>query len=158
MGDWFSTGNSNTSLYVGFGNDNQQGDFIRVFTRSFVCTGSINGAADDYTICRDATAQLSVDTIIPGYTYSWSPTTGLSNPNIHNPIATVSSNTTYTVTATNTYCTYTDTVGITILQTPTVNVGADTAYCEGEAISIDANVTSPYQVQAYLIYGQPMLY
>ena len=144
VGDWFSTGNSNTSLYVGFGNDNQQGDFIRVFTRSFVCTGSINGAADDYSICRDATAQFSVDTIIPGYTYSWSPTTGLSNPNIHNPIATVSSNTTYTVTATNTYCTYTDTVGITILQTPTVNVGSDTAYCEGDAISIDANVTSPY--------------
>ena len=144
VGDWFSTGNSNTSLYVGFGNDNQQGDFIRVFTRSFVCTGSINGAADDYSICRDATAQLSVDTIIPGYTYSWLPTTGLSNPNIHNPVATVSTNTTYTVTATNTYCNYTDTVVISILQTPTVNVGSDTAYCEGDSISIDASVTSPY--------------
>ncbi|MBF37253.1 MAG: hypothetical protein CL838_08820, partial [Crocinitomicaceae bacterium] len=144
VGDWFSTGNSNTSLYVGFGNDNQQGDFIRVFTRSFVCTGSINGAADDYSICRDATAQLSVDTIMPGYTYSWLPTTGLSNPNIHNPVARVSTNTTYTVSATNTYCTYADTVGISILQTPTVNVGPDTAYCAGDAINIDANVTSPY--------------
>ena len=82
----FSTDNSNTTLYTGFKNDNEQGDFIRVFTRSFVCTGSINGAADDYTICRDATAQFSVDTIIPGYNYSWLPTTGLSNPNIHNPV------------------------------------------------------------------------
>ncbi|MBX9851231.1 MAG: T9SS type A sorting domain-containing protein [Cytophagaceae bacterium] len=36
----------------------------------------------------------------PAYTYSWSPATGLDNPNIQNPNAGVSGPTTYTVTAT----------------------------------------------------------
>ncbi len=37
----------------------------------------------------------------PGRVYSWSPVTGLSNPNISNPIATPSVSTTYTLTVTN---------------------------------------------------------
>jgi hypothetical protein len=36
----------------------------------------------------------------PAYTYAWTPTTGLSNPAIKNPVASISANTTYTVTAT----------------------------------------------------------
>ena len=37
---------------------------------------------------------------IPGYTYSWSPATGLSNPNIAQPSASPTSTTTYTLTMT----------------------------------------------------------
>jgi len=40
-------------------------------------------------------------TNIPGYTYSWTPTTGLSNPSIPNPVATPTQTTTYRLTATN---------------------------------------------------------
>lgn len=36
----------------------------------------------------------------PGYTYSWSPTTGLSDPNIANPTASPKETTTYTLTVT----------------------------------------------------------
>lgn len=48
--------------------------------------------------------------------YSWSPTTALSNPNIANPIATPFETTTYTVTATNAAgCTATETITITVI-------------------------------------------
>lgn len=47
-------------------------------------------------------------------TYSWSPTTGLSNPNISNPIASPSTTTTYTMTATRNGCSTTDSVVVTI--------------------------------------------
>jgi hypothetical protein len=49
----------------------------------------------------------------PAYTYSWSPSAGLTNPNIKNPLASVNVATTYTVTAThpsNTSCQLTATV------------------------------------------------
>ncbi|MBP7156234.1 MAG: proprotein convertase P-domain-containing protein, partial [Flavobacteriales bacterium] len=52
-----------------------------------------------------------------GFTYSWSPTTGLSNPNIANPVATVGSTTEYCVTVTQVghpLCTSTDCMTITV--------------------------------------------
>jgi len=59
------------------------------------------------------------------FTYSWSPTTGLSNPSIANPVATPSTTTTYTVTATNpaSGCALTEPVTITVNAggTPTFN-------------------------------------
>ena len=49
------------------------------------------------TICNGNSSQLNAS---GGFSYSWSPPTGLSNPNIPNPIATPDSTTTYTVTVT----------------------------------------------------------
>ncbi|MEI6683317.1 MAG: T9SS type A sorting domain-containing protein [Bacteroidota bacterium] len=54
------------------------------------------------TICQGATSQLNVS-ILGGtapFTYSWNPATGLSNPNIINPVATPAATTTYHVTVT----------------------------------------------------------
>ncbi|HSD08697.1 T9SS sorting signal type C domain-containing protein [Flavobacterium sp.] len=62
--------------------------------------------------------------------YSWSPSTGLSNATISNPIANPTVSTTYTVTATNdnTGCTATDSVEITVHSTiPIADAGADFA-------------------------------
>ncbi|AKQ47601.1 hypothetical protein TH63_09675 [Rufibacter radiotolerans] len=51
-----------------------------------------------------------------GTTYVWTPTTGLSNPNIANPIATPTVTTTYTVTVSSTAgCEATDEITITVL-------------------------------------------
>ncbi|WP_299818112.1 PKD domain-containing protein [uncultured Pontibacter sp.] len=51
-----------------------------------------------------------------GETYQWSPATGLSNPNIANPVATPQETTTYTLTVTTKAgCTYTDEVTVTVL-------------------------------------------
>ncbi|HEY8402580.1 MAG TPA: T9SS type A sorting domain-containing protein [Cytophagaceae bacterium] len=51
----------------------------------------------------------------PAYTYNWTPTSGLNNPNIKNPVASVGTSTVYTVTAThpdNTSCKLTASVTV----------------------------------------------
>ena len=70
-----------------------------------------------------------------GYTYSWSPNSGLNNPNIANPTASPNTSTTYTVTVTDGVgCSDQASANINInaLTTPTFNpVGP---YCSGESI------------------------
>ena len=82
------------------------------------------------------------ETPVTGFTYSWSPITGLDNPNIGNPTANPSVTTTYTVTKTNTAsgCFGKDDVVVTVNNTPVeVNAGADftktcIAYVNGKQI------------------------
>ena len=58
-------------------------------------------------------------TIVSGYTYSWSPPTGLSNPDISNPVATPTATTTYIVTVKDQYgCSTMDTVTINVIEVP----------------------------------------
>jgi hypothetical protein len=55
----------------------------------------------------------------PPYTYSWTPTTGLNNPTIANPIASPTSTTIYTVLVTdNNGCTDTDSMTVTVQTLP----------------------------------------
>ena len=57
-----------------------------------------------------------------GVSYQWSPATGLDNPNIANPLARPSGNTTYTVTATDANgCTATDSLTVYVLD-PALNL------------------------------------
>jgi gliding motility-associated-like protein len=58
----------------------------------------------------------------PGVTYSWTPTTGLNDPTIANPIATPLTTTTYTVTLSGNGCGgETDQVQVTVLPAPNAN-------------------------------------
>lgn len=67
------------------------------------------------TICRGESVQLFADTRDPSSTYTWSPATGLSNPNIANPIARPTQTTTYRLRATSpTGCTYDTAVTVTV--------------------------------------------
>lgn len=81
-------------------------------------------AGPDRLSCEKAPIQIGVNPT-PGFVYSWSPVTDLSNPNISNPIATPSVTTTYVLTVRNSGggCLTTDTVTIkaAVLDT-TVNV------------------------------------
>lgn len=61
--------------------------------------GTINSAANPTTIIIGASSQIT-STILPGYTYKWSPVDGLDNPNIANPVAKPKKTTTYTLSAT----------------------------------------------------------
>jgi hypothetical protein len=59
----------------------------------------VNVMCDPTEICQGGSSQM-VATPTGGsgvYTFSWTPTTGLSNPNIYNPIASPNLTTTYTV-------------------------------------------------------------
>ncbi|MGC4104457.1 PKD domain-containing protein [Ferruginibacter sp.] len=57
-------------------------------------------AGPDKNICYGNSVQLGVPPE-PGRVYKWTPVTGLSDPNISNPIATPAVSTTYTLTVTN---------------------------------------------------------
>jgi gliding motility-associated-like protein len=68
--------------------------------------------SQDLDICFQASTQLSAS---GATTYSWSPSAGLSDPNIANPTANPLTTTTYVLTAANGSCVTTDSVTVTVL-------------------------------------------
>ncbi|MBL7110836.1 MAG: T9SS type A sorting domain-containing protein [Bacteroidales bacterium] len=81
----------------------------------------VNATADPDTICQGASSQLNVSISggSPPFTYAWTPTTGLSNPNIANPIASPTTTTKYFVTVTdNNQDNATDSVLVTVKTAP----------------------------------------
>ena len=76
-----------------------------------------------------------------GYTYSWSPAIGLSNPNIANPIANPGQTTIYMLTATNSSgCSATDQVTVTVdVFTPFLNLSPNVTICQGSSATLTAS-------------------
>ncbi|MGZ3865696.1 MAG: T9SS type B sorting domain-containing protein, partial [Bacteroidia bacterium] len=81
-------------------------------------------------------------------TYTWSPATGLDNPNSATPNATPGSTTVYTVNGTNASGCVSTTAGtttVTINTPPTISVGAATyTVCPGGTVGISASGASTY--------------
>ncbi|HEX6429328.1 MAG TPA: hypothetical protein VF008_16640, partial [Niastella sp.] len=105
-------------------------------------------AGDDFTktcIANTSGKQIGVASEA-GFTYSWSPATGLSAANVSNPTANPSSTTTYTVTKTNTStgCNNTDQVTVTVDNAAVVaNAGDDfTKTCISNASGKQIGVAS----------------
>lgn len=73
----------------------------------------------------------------PGDTYVWAPATGLSNPNIPDPLASPSVTTTYTLTV-NGACSDTVTVVVDNMP-PSVSITGTTVVCNGGTTSLTAN-------------------
>ena len=99
----------------------------------------------DTVLCEGQSLELA--NAIPGSLtdYNWSPTTGLSNPNISNPIATPTSNTVYTLTATspNNFCSQTATVNIEVVPASLEIEGDDfIQLCLGETVDLTANTST----------------
>ena len=89
-------------------------------------------AGRDTIICSNHPVQLGANPE-QGRVYTWSPTTGLSNPNIANPIAIVDFSTTYVLTVTHDGggCRITDTVNINILHIDTsLQITGPVTYCK----------------------------
>ncbi len=91
---------------------------------------SATATASDPNIGTCPTSRSNLDVIVtggePGYTYSWVPVTGLSDPNIKNPSAKPAATTTYTVTVTdNNGCQTTATVTVNVVQALVVTAAAD---------------------------------
>jgi len=87
-------------------------------------------ATNDTSLCQYVTTlQLEAH---DGATYAWAPATGLSDPNIANPIATltVPNSSSYTVTVTNQFqCSSTDAVTISYYPATQTVAGPDTSVC-----------------------------
>ena len=86
----------------------------------------------------------------PSYKYSWSPTTGLSNPNIAQPVAQPSATTTYVLTATDstTGCNKKDTVtvSVNILAQPVISLS-------GNVLSSSAATGNQWYLNGTMING-----
>ena len=100
----------------------------------------IVNAGSDVAICGGTNTQLNGS---GGITYSWFPTTGLSNPTVANPIASPANNIAYILTVSNSNnCFAKDTVIVTVIQqsqSPTVNIStANNNICSGSPVTFTA--------------------
>lgn len=85
------------------------------------CSVTANAGPPSYTICEGASQQLNgtANNGDPPYGFSWAPATGLSNPNIANPVASPTTTTVYTLTVTDDDgCTDTDQVTVNVNAAP----------------------------------------
>jgi hypothetical protein len=88
----------------------------------FTITTVIPFAGNDASLCAGSSLNLNAT---GGLTYSWLPTTGLSNSAISNPIATPSTSTTYTVYVTDANgCTQPDQITVTVNPIPAAPVAS----------------------------------
>lgn len=92
---------------------------------------------DDDTICVGDILQLNAS---GGLSYTWSPSSSLSNLTIANPIATPTSSTSYFLTAIDVNgCILRDTVHITVVSFPIANAGEDRIICKGDRITLNGS-------------------
>ncbi len=87
-------------------------------------------AGADTSICTNGSASVTLNGTAVGGPYLWSPAIYLNNPNIQNPVATISTTTTFYLNVTGSAsCTSIDSVTIYINPLPLVNTRTDTAIC-----------------------------
>lgn len=99
----------------------------------------IANAGSDIGTCPNESQQIGSPSQ-SGYTYQWSPTTGLNDPTLAQPTATITQNTTYTVTATDAVgCSNTDQVTITLFGNPNADAGTDVTICPGDDTQLSAS-------------------
>jgi gliding motility-associated-like protein len=96
----------------------------------------INGAS----VCLGNTFTPSVQS--NAATYSWSPTTGVSNVNIANPVITPTGTTTYTVTATLGSCTKQQSVTVSVFPGATAFAGPDATIIAGDVYAMQQATAS----------------
>jgi len=104
--------------------------------RNVVVIGDASDSLATANICPGDAINIGVQpNNDPSITYSWSPSAGLSNTTIANPIATPPANTTYTLLISNGLCTDTLIQEIVVSPLPPPNPGIDTL-CLGESIAL----------------------
>ncbi len=102
-------------------------------------------AGNDVSICPGASTNLNASGT-GAVSYSWTPTTGLSNAAIANPVATPTSTTSYIVAVTNgSGCVDMDTVVVTVvpLPTPAITANGPTTFCAGGNVKL-TSVAAPF--------------
>ncbi|MGC4104631.1 PKD domain-containing protein [Ferruginibacter sp.] len=78
-------------------------------------------------------------------TYSWLPVTGLSNPNIANPLATPAVTTTYTVSGISSYgCPAGNNVTVVVMPKPVITKSKDTTICKATSVTLFATGGNTY--------------
>ena len=170
-----STGLSNTSvpnpLVAGI---SQTTPYQVIATDFFGCTGTDNvtvnvvqqtlqcEAGNPGVICAAANTPIPLGgfpTATAGtapYTYSWSPTAGLTSSTAPNPIATVGATTVFYLTVTDAKgCVAIDSIKITQNPSPVANAGADSALCSGFGLQLGGSPTASGGMGTYQFSWAP---
>ncbi|MBK9247912.1 MAG: PKD domain-containing protein [Ignavibacteria bacterium] len=101
---------------------------------ALVTIGTIKAiVSNDTSICEGASVQLVAS---GGTKYEWSPSIGLDNPSIANPIANPTNTTKYKVLVSSGTCIDSAYITVTILPPPNTNAGEDKSICNGESTQI----------------------
>lgn len=96
----------------------------------------IANAGADQAICEQSATSMAAS---GGVAYSWTPTTGLTNPTSATTQASPAATTTYSVTVTDVNgCQQTDDMTLTVHPQPTLLAGSDASMCEGESVQLAA--------------------
>lgn len=104
----------------------------------------VANAGTNQAICSGASVQIG-SPFTAGNTYSWSPATGLNNPNFSQPTASPLVTTTYTLTRTNSFgCQDTAQVTVTVNSLPNANAGLDQLMCSGYPTTIGTPLVPGY--------------
>lgn len=104
-------------------------------------------AGNDTNICESVSAILggAKNSDNGGIVYSWTPTTGLSDPTSPHPIVKPTGTVTYYLTATVSGCPpKKDTITITVIPTPVIDAGSDVFIKEGETVTLHATGGTSY--------------
>lgn len=91
----------------------------------------------DTSICNGAS--FNSNTVSNGTTFTWSPTAGVSNPAIANPVLSPTATTTYTVTARTGTCSNVKTFTVTVNPAVTVNAGPAASILTGSSITLQGS-------------------
>lgn len=105
---------------------------------------AIPDAGPDTALCNgQASIQLNAS---GGNTYQWTPTTGLNDPNISNPIASPSATTTYIVAVGVTGCikTRVDSMVLTVRTLPAISTTNDTLICYIDTLQLNTTGTGNF--------------
>jgi len=142
-GGAFQTSNTFTGLTQGVKTITIKDIFCGSITKT-VTVGFTNNLTvatnNDTLVCAGAPVQL-VATSPAGSTFAWTPAAGLSSAIIANPIATVNTNTPFTVTATLGSCTATKIVNVNIKPNPVISAGANQTIVEGDVAQLTGTLT-----------------
>jgi gliding motility-associated-like protein len=116
------------------------------YTKNFPITIGALGALNlvssaDTSFCSGFAWQ--VRTTSNGTMFSWSPTAGVSNATIANPILSPTISTQYILTANLAGCVKKDTVNVTILPTPMVDAGNPQIILNGESVTLFDATSTP---------------
>lgn len=95
-------------------------------------------------ICPGASTTLNGS---GGTSYTWSPATGLSDPNIANPVCTPATTTNYSLTVSNGTCTSLPSAPITVTvynqpAAPLINVSGPITFCQGNSVTLTSTAAS----------------
>jgi gliding motility-associated-like protein len=110
----------------------------------------------DTSVCFGSSLQLTTQ-VTSADSVRWTPSTGLSSATAISPVAMPDSSGSYIVTAWHQQCPFSDTVEVTVLPGPALNIAADTVICTGTTTQLAATGAQTYSWYPVIGLSDPVI-